>query len=122
MHFEVLRTTADGGQHLLGVGGGQHEDDMRWWFFERLQQCIRRSGREHVDFIEDVHLVTTRCGERRTGNEITDCIDTVIGGGIEFVHIEAGSGIDRTAGVAHAAGFASCWVLAVEDLGQDASS
>ena len=73
-----------------------------------------------MDFIEDVHLVTTRCGKRRTGNEIADCIDTVIGGRIEFVHIETCAGIDRKAGVTHAAGFAPDWVLAVEDLGQDA--
>ena len=64
--LEVLGAAADGGQHLLRVGGGQHEHDVVRRLLQRLQQGVRRPRREHVDLVEDVDLVRARaCRARR---------------------------------------------------------
>ena len=45
VELEVLGAAADGGQHLLRVGGGQHEHDVVGRLLERLEQRVRRRRR-----------------------------------------------------------------------------
>ena len=45
VELEVLGAAADGGQHLLRVGGGQHEHHVGGRLLERLQQRVRRRRR-----------------------------------------------------------------------------
>ena len=42
VELEVLGAAADGGQHLLGVGGGQHEHHVLGRLLERLEQGVGR--------------------------------------------------------------------------------
>jgi hypothetical protein len=42
--FEVLGPAADGGQHLLRVGGGEHEDHVGGGLLQRLQQRVGGRG------------------------------------------------------------------------------
>ena len=93
--LEVLGAAADGGQHLLRVGGGQHEHDVVGRLLERLQQRVRRRRREHVDLVEDVHLRAPGGAERRLGDEVADGLHAVVGGGVELVDVEAGAALDR---------------------------
>ena len=58
--LEVLGPAADGRQHLLRVGGGEHEDDVGGRFLQRLQQGVGSRGREHVDLVDDVDLLAAR--------------------------------------------------------------
>ena len=58
--LEVLGAAADGGQHLLGLGGGQHEDDVAGRLLEGLEQGRRRVGGQHVDLVDDVDLPPAR--------------------------------------------------------------
>jgi len=37
---EMLAARPDGLRNVLRLGRGHHEDDMRWRFFQRLQQCV----------------------------------------------------------------------------------
>ena len=46
-----------GGRELTGVGGGQHEDDVRRRLFQRLQQRIEGIAGELVHLVDDVDLV-----------------------------------------------------------------
>ena len=60
MELEVLRAAADRRDHLLGVGGREHEHHTRRRLLERLQQRGRRRVGQHVHFVEDVELRTAR--------------------------------------------------------------
>ncbi len=120
VQLEMLAATADGGQHLLGIGGGQHEDHVRRRFLERLQQRVRRRRGEHVDLVEDVHLGATGRAERGLVHEIADVFDLVVRRRVHLVDVEARALFDRQAGVALAVGFTVDGVLTVEDLGEDA--
>jgi hypothetical protein len=78
VELQVLGPRADRVAHLLRVGGGEHEHHVRRRLLERLQQG--RLGRlgEHVDLVEDVHLVAARRAERRLLDEVADGVDAVV--------------------------------------------
>ena len=48
-----MRTRADGGQHLLRLGGGEHEDQVFRWLLDDLQERVEAGGRHHVRFVDD---------------------------------------------------------------------
>ena len=120
VELQMLGARADRVGHLLRIGGGEHEHDVRRRLLERLEQ--RRLGRlrQHVDLVEDVHLVPTGRAERRLLDQVAHGVDAVVGGRVEFVHVVAGAALDRQARLALAARFAVDDVLAVEHLGEDA--
>ena len=116
---QVLRTAADRVGHLLRVGGGEHEHDVARRLLERLQQ--RRLGRlgEHVDLVEDVHLVPAGSAEVGLLDEVAHRLDAVVAGGVELVHVVADAALDVEARRALAARLAVDRALAVEHLGED---
>ena len=117
----MLRAAADRRRHLLRVGRGEHEDDVARRLLERLQQCVGRRRREHVDLVDDVDLPAPRSAQPGVGHEVAHGVHTVVGGRIELVHVERAALGDLDARGAGAAGFAVDGGLAVERLGQDAS-
>ena len=117
--FEVLCPAADGRKHLLGFGGRQHEDDVTGRLLQRLEQGVGCRRREHVDFVDDVDLPPTRRSQCGVGDELAHGVDTVVGGGIQLVHVERCAAGDLDAGVADPARFAPVGCRAVEGLGQD---
>ena len=120
VELEVLRPRPDGVDHLLRVGGGEHEHDVRRRLLERLQQRRRRRLREHVHLVEDVHLVPTGRAERRPLDQVTDGVDAVVGRGVELVHVVGGATLDLQTRLALAARLAVDDVPAVQHLGEDA--
>ena len=121
MELQVLGARANGVAHLLWVGGGQHEHHVRRRLFQRLEQCSLGRFREHVDFVEDVHLVAARRAERRLLDEVANGLHTVVGRGVELVDVVARALFHRNARIAFAARLTVDDVRAVEHLGQDAS-
>ena len=120
VELQMLCAAPNSVGHFLRVGGCQHEHDVRRRLFERLQErCFSWLG-EHVDFVEDVHLVATRRSERRLVDQVAHCIDAVVACRVEFMHVVARAAFDRQARLALAAGLALLNVGAVEDLGQNA--
>ena len=119
VEVEVLGAAANGGQHLLRVGRGQHEHHVARRLLERLQQRGRRRGREHVDLVEDVDLRPARRTQRDPADELADGVHPVVGGGVELLHVVGGAGVDGQAAVAGAVGLTVGQVLAVERLGED---
>ena len=93
---------------------------MRRRLFERLEQRIERALGEHVHFVnqKDFELSATR-DVLGTLNQFANIIDTVIGRGVNFHHIEVSAGVDILAGGALSAGFGTGALLAVETLGKD---
>ena len=61
----MLGARTDGGQNLMRISGGEHENDVGW----RLLQCLQKSrgGRlgQLVYFVEDVDLPTSRAFRAR---------------------------------------------------------
>ena len=117
--LEMLGPAADGGQHLLRVGGGQHEDDVGGRLLQRLQQGVRGRRREHVDLVDDVDLLAARGPEGGPGHQVAHGFHPVVGGGVELVDVERGALGDLDAGGADPAGLAVPQVGAVERLGQN---
>ncbi len=86
--LEMLGSATDGGQHLLRVGGGQHEDHVCRRLLQGLQQGVRCRRRQHVDLVHDVHLLATGCSEGSPGHQVAHGLHAVGGGRVELVDVE----------------------------------
>ena len=84
----VLRAAADRGQHLLRISRSENEYDVGRRLFERLEQRVRRRRRQHVHFVDDVDLPAPRRRQRHAAHQVADGVDSVVGGGVEFLHVE----------------------------------
>ena len=49
----VVGARADGGQHLLRFGGGEHEDQVLRWLLDDFQQRIETGRGDHVRLVDD---------------------------------------------------------------------
>ena len=92
---------------------------MGWRFLECFEQRRLSALREHVHFVEDVHLVPTRRTERRLLDEIAHSVDAVVTCCVKFVYVVAGASLDGEARGTFAAWFTFNGIGAIEDLGQD---
>ena len=118
--LEVLGPAPDGGEDLLGFGGGQDEDDVTGGLLQGLEQSVGRRRREHVDLVDDVDLPAARRAQSGVGHQFAHGVDTVVGGGVQLVDVERRPPGDLDTGVADPAGFSALGRRAVEGLGQDA--
>ncbi len=59
----------------MGLGSGKDKDDMAGRFFQGLQQGIESLPRQHVDFVDDVNLISTL---RRCVTDILPQLPTLI--------------------------------------------
>jgi len=119
--LEVLGPRADGRQHLLGVGGREHEHHVVGRLLEALEQRVRGRVGEHVDLVEDVDLLAAgRAAERDPLEQLPGVADPAVGRGVELEQVDERPRRHRRAVVAHAARLAvGPEVEAVEGLGQD---
>ena len=103
--LEVLRARAQRGEHLLRVGRGEHEHDVRGRFLERLQQRVRGRRREHVDLVDDVDLPAARRPDAQVHalDELPHRVDAVVRRRVELDEVEEGAGRHGLAVLAHAA-------------------
>ena len=122
---KALAAAQDGGQHPLGVGGGQHKHHPRWRFFQGFEQGIEGRRREHVALVDHVDL-PAGLHRRKAGalDQLADVVDAGVGGGVNFDDIEGIAGSDGHTHLAMAAGFRGRGVAAdaVERAGQDAGA
>ena len=56
--IEPLAPRDHGDRDLAHLGGGEDELDAFRRLLQRLQQCVEGARRQHVDFVDDVDLVT----------------------------------------------------------------
>ena len=118
--LQVLGPRADRGQNLVRVRRGQDEHDVTRGLFERLEQGSRRGLGELVDLVEDVDLPAPRGLVPRTGGDLADVVNAVVGGRVELGDVERGPARDRHATRALVARVAVNGVLTVQRLGEHA--
>ena len=86
---ELLHARQDRRRHLLHLGGGKHEDDVRRRLFDEFQQRVPRRCGEHVRLVddEDAKAVARRL-ELRDIPQLANAVDAGVGRGIDLTHVE----------------------------------
>ena len=84
-----LATAQNGGQNLMFLGSGQNEYHVCGWLLECLQECVERCCRQHVNLVDDKHLVLAKLG-RYAGllHQRLDVLNRVVGCSIELEDVE----------------------------------
>ena len=117
---ELLAAGADGGRHLVELGSGQDEHQVRGGLLQDLQQGVEGRCREHVDLVYDVYPLAYRSGgEHRLIPEGTHLIHAVVGGRVQLQHIQDRAVLDAQAGGTLIARVSLYRVLTVHRPGQD---
>ena len=119
----VVGARADGGEHLVRLGGGEDEDQEVRRFLDELEQRVERRRRDHVRLVDDVDLeaVADR-GEERPLAQVAGVVDAVVAGGVDLDDVDGARAVGRelAARVAHAARVGRRALRAVQRAGQDA--
>ena len=95
----------------MGFGSGENKDDMWWRFLQRLEECIRGTITKHMDFINDIDLVTGviwRIIDLLA--EASDIINTGVAGGVNFNNIKCSAFGDILAHRAGVTGFSLAFI------------
>src|SRR3546814_13506115 len=83
-------------QQLLGVGGREQELDVLRRLLERLEQRVERRLRQHVHFVDQVHLVPAARGHvLRVFDQVADVVDAGVGGRVVLQQVDVAAGVDR---------------------------
>ena len=117
---EPLAPRENGDRKLFGLGGAEHEFDVRRRLLECLQEGVERLPCEHVHFVDDVHLEPP--AGRPHGDvlpQLSDLIDATIAGGVDLHHVDILPRRDRRTVVAGVAGLGGRAALTLERLGVD---
>ena len=127
MKAEVLAAGADSLRNILRLRGRHHEDHVRRWLFESLEQRVEGGFGDLVGFVENIDFVTVAGGGIAGGvAQFANLVNAPVGGGVDLDHVHGVALTDLDAGVAHAAGFrrgsglAAHFSAAVEGHGHNA--
>ena len=105
----------------MHFSSSQDKDDMWRGFFERLKQGVESGLGEHMDFIDDVNLVSGYSwGEIDLLPEVSDLVNATIGGSIDLYQIKSATFIYRLAHATGIAGLTATIVQTINCFGQDA--
>ena len=104
----------------MRFGRRQYKDDMRRRLFQGLQQGVERLGRQHVRFIDDVHLdLQHRRQILHPLAQVSDLVDAAVGGGIDLDQVDRRAASDLDAVRADTARLRALQVQTVDRLCQD---
>ena len=103
--IETLATRQDRHRHLADLGRGKEEFHVRRRFLQRLEQRVERTGREHVNLVDDEDLVARlrRAVADRFDDRIADILHAGVGGRVHFHHVDMAALGDRHAVLTHPA-------------------
>ena len=121
LQMELKASGQHRGWKFLRIGRGKKKLEVLGGLFQGLEQSIEAVRRQHVHFVNQVHLETTL--RRDIGGirkQFTHFLHAGAGGGINLQEIREFPFVDAAAGFAHAAGFRADSLLAVQTLGDDA--
>ena len=89
--LEIINLTAtqDGWQNLMFLRCGEDEDDMCGWFLQRLQEGVESCCRQHVNLINDKHLVLANLRrDARLLHQRLDVLHAIVGCSIELKDVK----------------------------------
>ncbi len=94
---------------------------MRGRLFQRLQHRVECRLRQHVDFVDDVHLEAP-AGRRiqRAFQQLAHVVHLRVGRRVQFDQVDKTPAVDFRAGAAHAARRGGDAVNAIQGFGEDA--
>ncbi|NIL87343.1 hypothetical protein RhoFasGS6_04766 [Rhodococcus fascians] len=119
----VVGSRADGGEHLLGLGGREDEDQVLRRFLDDLEQRVEAGRGDHVRLVDDEDDVA-RLGRGVHGfvSKVAGIVDATVAGCVHLDDVEV-AGPARCqcdAGVAHTAGGGGRSFGTVQRSGEDA--
>ena len=119
--MELQATREDRDRQFLRIGGREQELYVRRRLLQRLEQCVEGMRREHVHFVDQVHLVAP--ARRRILNvveQLARVVDLGARGRVDLEQIDEPARVDIATGAAFAAGCRGHASLAIERLREDA--
>ena len=119
--LQHLATRQDRVEHLVRLGRREEELHVRGRLLERLQERVEGRLREHVHFIDDVHLEAR--AHRVVGDLVTQLahvLDARVRRGVDLDHVDVRTGVDVLAVHTLAARVGSGAALADQRLREDA--
>ena len=91
-----LATRANRDRNLVDLGGREQELHMRRRLFQGLEQAVERGLRQHVNFVDDEHLVT---GHHRLVagalDDLANIVDAGVGRRVHLDHVDVARLDDR---------------------------
>ncbi len=118
----VVRPGPDRPDHLVGLGGGEDELQVRRRLLDQLQQGVEALRGHHVRLVDDVDLVAALDRrEERPLAQIPRVVDTTVRRGVDLDHVDtAGPAAGEVgAGLADPARLGDRALLAVDRTSQD---
>ena len=118
----VVGAGANGADHLVRFGGGEDEHDMLRRLLHDFQERVEALRRDHVGLVEDEDFIAIAGrGESGTFTQFTGIVHTVMGGGVDFHHVDGAgaAGGKVTAAGAFAARMRGRTFGAVDATGQN---
>ncbi len=112
----------DGADHLVRLGGGEDELDVRRRLLDQLEQGVEPRRGHHVRLVDDVDLVAAgHRGEERPLPQVAGVVHAAVAGRVDLDHVDAARPAPGQvpAGLALAARHRDRPVLTVERAGQD---
>ncbi len=120
LKVELQAARQHGDRNLLRIGGGEDELHVRRRLFQRLQHRVERRLRQHVHFVDDVHLETP-AGRRiqRAFQQFAHVVDLRVGRRIQLDQVDETPAVDLGTGAAHAARRGGDAGFAIQGFGED---
>ena len=119
----VVGARADRRQHLVGLGRGEDEAQVRRRLLDQLEQGVEALRGDHVGLVDDVDLVAVahRCEERLLA-QVARVVHTTVGGRVDLddVHRPRAAAGQLATAVALAARVRDRSLHTVEGAGEDA--
>ena len=110
----------NGCRNFVQFRSSQNKEQMLRRLLNDLQQSIEGRDGEHVHLVNNIHPhLYLRWGIYCVVPQIPDIVHAVVGCGIDFQHVHAGTGINGLTGFAAVAGITVIRVQAVDSLGQN---
>lgn len=118
----VMGAGPDGADHLVGLGGGEDELEVRRRLLDQLQQGVEALRGHHVRLVDDVDLVAAL--DRREEGPLTQVarvVDTTVRRRVDLDHVDAAGPAASQVGTGFAdpARLGDRALLAVDRAGQD---
>src|SRR5690606_12030868 len=90
---EPLAAGENGDRNLVRFGGREDELHVLGGLFQGLQQRVKRFLGEHVDFVDDVHLIRHAAGTNRDVlPQLPNLVDTTVARTVDLNHVDVVSG------------------------------